>query len=228
VKPEFVHQTDVSYIDHMGDDRNVLQAMLVSTGRDDTVETMTVAAMEGRINFLMRERHASPFEHASLTVLVDVPIFVAREWMRHRTLSYNETSGRYREMEPRFYAPFPSRPLVQVGKAADYELHEGSQSQYVMTDARHQQVARIAWAAYREMLHAGVAREVARNVLPVSTMTQFYASGNLRAWLNFLSLRTTEHALHEIRDAAEQIEALALDLFPLTTQAWIEQGRPQL
>lgn len=176
--------------------------------------------IEGLINFLYRERHMSPFEHGSFTFFVDTPIFVAREFMRHRTFSYNETSGRYKELEPRFYLINDERPVVQKGKVGAYRFDGGSAEQYGNVYAATTLSYQHSWNSYQQMLSKGVAREVARNVLPVGTMTQFYATANPRNVMQFLLLRNDDNALAEIREVAERIEGLFADAMPLTYKAF--------
>lgn len=176
--------------------------------------------VEGLINFLYRERHMSPFEHGSFTFFIDTPIFVAREFMRHRTFSYNETSGRYKELEPRFYLINDDRPVVQKGKVGAYRFDGGSAEQYGQVYANTTLAYVHSWTAYQNMLNEGVAREVARNVLPVGTMTQFYASANPRNVMQFLLLRNDPNALAEIREVAEKIEELFAEQMPLTYKAF--------
>lgn len=176
--------------------------------------------IKGLINFLYRERHMSPFEHGSLTFFVDTPIFVAREFMRHRTFSYNETSGRYKELEPRFYLIDSERPVVQKGKVGAYRFDGGTDEQYGHVFANQTLAYSHAWTAYQNMLGHGVAREVARNVLPVGTMTQFYVTGNPRNWMQFFLLRNDPNALYEIREVAEKIEAVFAQQMPHTYEAF--------
>lgn len=176
--------------------------------------------IQGLINFLYRERHMSPFEHGSLTFIVDTPIFVAREFMRHRTFSYNETSGRYKELEPRFYLINDDRPVVQKGKVGAYRFDGGSPEQYGHVYAASTLAYMHSWNAYQQMLEKGVAREVARNVLPVGIMTQFYATANPRNVMQFLLLRNDDNALAEIRSVAEQIEEQFAKAMPFTYEAF--------
>lgn len=176
--------------------------------------------IQGLINFLYRERHMSPFEHGSMTFMVDTPIFVAREFMRHRTFSYNETSGRYKELEPRFYLINSDRPVVQKGKVGAYRFDGGTDEQYGHVFASTTLAYSNAWEAYQNMLGRGVAREVARNVLPVGIMTQFYATANPRNVMQFLLLRNDDNALAEIRDVAVQIEEQFAKEMPYTYEAF--------
>lgn len=165
----------------------------------------------------------SPFEHGSFTFFVDTPLFVAREFMRHRTFSYNETSGRYKEMEGRFYLPPFERPLIQKGKVGAYTFEPGSEEQYDFMVARFQNTFDTAWKDYTSMLNAGIAKEVARDVLPLSLYTQFYATANPRNVMQFLILRNDKHALYEIRDVAVRIEEEFAKAMPLTYAAFDEQ-----
>ena len=208
----------VEYVSHMGDDKRIAQAARVSTGNDDSDRPY-----EGLVRRLWADKHFSPFEHCTLTVKATVPIFVAREWMRSRTQSYSEISGRYTEMRPVFYVPHEDRPLVQTGKAMDYRREPGSGTQEALTSDLHERIATGAWGNYQVMLDHGIAREVARNVLPVSLFTEFYATANLRNWLAFIDLRTDPTALWEIRDAAHQVEAIVKDHWPVAWYAFAEK-----
>ncbi len=142
----------------------------------------------------MRDRHGSPFEHNSMTFYVQAPIFVFREFMRHRIASYNEESGRYRELRPVFYVPGRDRDLVQVGKPGAYEFLPGDDEQHELVDRLTRERSLAAYEAYRSMLDAGVAREVARIVLPLNLYSSMYVTLNARSLMNFLSLRTKHPA----------------------------------
>ena len=124
-----------------------------------------------------------------MTFFVSAPIFVFREFMRHRIASYNEESGRYRELRPVFYIPSAERKLIQVGKTGAYTFVDGTKEQFDVTVAAMKDAYVIAYDSYQKMLEAGVAREVARVVLPVATYSSMYVSMNARALMNFLSLR---------------------------------------
>jgi thymidylate synthase (FAD) len=174
----------------------------------------------------------SPFEHNSMTFYVQAPIFVFREFMRHRIASYNEESGRYRELRPVFYVPGPDRRLRQVGKPGAYEFHEGTPEQTDLVQAETKRVCREAYAAYQRMLDAGIAREVARIVLPVTIYSSMYVTMNARSLMNFLSLRTAREGARfpsfpqrEIEMCAERMEQLWAELMPLTHAAFEANGR---
>lgn len=222
-------------------DWDVLFAARVSTQGEQTLElsrldgTATEADEKrdrGLINYLMRDRHGSPFEHNSMTFYVQAPIFVLREFMRHRIASYNEESGRYRELNPVFYVPAADRNLIQVGKPGAYEFLPGTPEQSALVDQQSRDVAVHAYSAYRQMLDAGVAREVARIVLPLSIYSSMYVTMNARALMNFLSLRTTRDETHfpsfpqrEIEMCAEQMERYFAELMPMTSAAFNRNGR---
>ena len=215
-------------------DSDVVFAARVSTQGERSLESADADAQAsaGLIRYLMRERHGSPFEHSVLTFYVAAPIFVWREHMRHRMASYNEESGRYRVLDPVFYVPGLQRPLVQVGKPGSYEFVPGTPQQTEVVDETVRQSVASAYAAYQRMLDEGVAREVARVVLPVSIYSSAYVTMNARALMNFLSLRrkvegsafpSYPHA--EIEMVAEQYEAIWAELMPLTHQAFVDNGR---
>lgn len=220
---ELTSEIEVSLIDSMGDDSSIVHAARVSIvgARAETEE----GERKGLLNFLMSNRHASPFEHVVATFMIRCPIFVVREWHRHRTQSYNEMSGRYTVLQPRFYIPSVDRPLVQVGKPGAYRFEQGSledwQSVRNTLEVSYQQ----SWNAYKGMLNAGIAKEVARDCLPVGIYTDFYATANLRNWLGFLSLRTHPDALFEIREAAGKVETRLHKLVPTVMDLWDENNR---
>lgn len=214
-----VDKSTVELIKTNASDEDVAYAAWVSNFGDAARQRDT-ARIAGLINFLYSNRHMSPFEHGSFTFFVDTEIAVAREFMRHRTWSYNETSGRYKELEPRFYMPPKGRPLVQKGKVGEYRFVAGDSTQEGIKYMRTLESYEASWYAYKAMLDAGIAKEVARNVLPVGTMTQFYATANPRNVMQFLSLRNDDNALHEIREVAEQIEIHFANHMPLTYDAY--------
>lgn len=203
-------------------DVDVARAAWVSNYGEDAREK-DAGRIEGLINFLYREKHMSPFEHGSFTFFVDVPIFVAREFMRHRTFSYNEVSGRYTQLKPKFYIPANERPLIQQGKVGNYHFVPGTDDQIVVGQRMDQVAYERAWNSYNAKMDCGIAREVARNVLPVGIYTQFYATCNPRNLMQFLTLRNASNALYEIRDAAEQMENFLELQMPLTWKAFNDE-----
>lgn len=218
-------------------DSDVLFAARVSTQGEKTLDDAQAGTEasdkdKGLINYLMRDRHGSPFEHNSMTFYVQAPIFVFREFMRHRIASYNEESGRYKELKATFYVPGPERKLVQIGKPGAYEFVDGTPEQTELAVSELKASAEFAYAAYQRMLKAGIAREVARGSLPVSIYSSMYVTMNARALMNFLSLRTKHPESHfpsfpqrEIEMVAEQMEAFWAELMPLTHAAFQANGR---
>jgi thymidylate synthase (FAD) len=224
----------VELIKHAASDADVIWAARVSTKGEQSLEDISADAERsaGLINYLMRDRHGTPFEHSSMTFYVHAPIFVFREFMRHRTFSYNEESGRYRKLAPVFYLPGPERQLVQTGKPGAYEFTDGTPEQHALVTSTVKQSCRRAYAAYLAMLEAGIAREVARTVLPVGLYSSMYATCNARALMNFLALRTrrTDSTFpsfpqREIEMVAEKMETAWAALMPLTHAAFERNGR---
>lgn len=216
---QLIRNSTVELIKTNAKDEDVAYAAWVSNFAADSRNRDT-ARIAGLISFLYREQHMSPFEHGSFTYFIDTPIFVAREFMRHRTWSYNETSGRYKELEPRFYLPLTDRPLIQTGKVGNYTFEPGTKEQYALMHQTQRLAFEYAWKAYQKQLAGGIAREVARNVLPLATMTQFYATANPRNVMQYLILRTADQALFEIRAVADVIETIFADAMPLTFKAF--------
>jgi thymidylate synthase (FAD) len=238
---QFRSDVTVELVRSSAHDSDVLFAARVSTQGEQTLESSQLDGAQteqdekrnrGLINYLMRDRHGSPFEHNSMTFYVQAPIFVFREFMRHRIASYNEESGRYRELNPVFYVPSPERNLIQTGKPGAYEFHPGTAEQTALVEQQTRDVSRHAYDAYQRMLEAGVAREVARIVLPLTIYSSMYVTMNARSLMNFLSLRTKREGSHfpsfpqrEIEMCAEKMEAHFAELMPLTYAAFNGNGR---
>jgi len=231
---QFRDDVSVELVKSSASDADVIWAARVSTAGDKSLEDVGAdpAKSEGLINYLARERHGSPFEHTSMTFFISAPIFVFREFMRHRIASYNEESGRYRELRPVFYVPSKDRKLVQVGKPGAYSFVEGTTEQYKMTVDAIKETCTLAYENYQKLLTAGVAREVARAVLPVTLYSSMYVTMNARALMNFLSLRTAREGSHfpsypqrEIEMVAEKMEAEFAKLMPITYGAFQKSGR---
>jgi thymidylate synthase (FAD) len=179
---------------------------------------------EGLIRFLMREKHGSPFEHGYFRFLVKAPLFVVREHHRHRAgHSYNEWSGRYSKMEPEFYVPDFVR--TQVGKPGAYTFEPVGEETKAFARREIEDNARRAFDAYERMLEQGVAKEVARAVLPLSTYTKYYWSCNPRSLMHFCGLRNHEAAQDEIRQYAAAAESFLERLMPVTHAAFVANGR---
>lgn len=255
---KFFDNVEVSLEENTGSDASIVRAARVSvgSGNDDDyvmfperyergfVRLINSAANlpeelekqernAGLINYLMRKRHGSPFEHNSLTFYIKAPIFVAREFMRHRIgWSYNEMSGRYTELPGEFYVPSPERKLVNVGSSANPVFEAGSVTMVSNVAWALKDSYTAAWKEYQALLRMGAANEVARMVLPLGIMTQFYATCNARSLMSFLSLRTIEpeatypsNPQIEIDMVARKMEASFADLFPVTYEKWNDNGR---
>ena len=229
----FSSEMTVKLVQHSASDEIVAQSARVSTvGVGSLNSKKEGAEIGGLINFLLRERHGSPFEHSLFTFYVKAPIFVWREHMRHRIASYNEESGRYKELAPEFYVPSVDRKLVQVGKAGSYTFEEGSPYQYASVLGGYMSACKASYNSYLGMLEAGVAREVARGILPLNIYSSAYVTMNARALMNFLSLRTSVEGSHfpsypqrEIEMVAEKYEEIFAELMPLTHKSFVENGR---
>jgi thymidylate synthase (FAD) len=239
---EVVFRSDVTVelVRSSAADSDVLFAARVSTQGEQTLESALAAQNaddtakrdRGLINYLMRDRHGSPFEHTSMTFYVQAPIFVFREFMRHRIASYNEESGRYKELSPVFYVPGDDRNLVQTGKPGAYDFLPGSAEQVALVQQEARTASVSAYESYQRMLEAGVAREVARIVLPLNIYSSMYVTMNARALMNFLSLRTKREGTHfpsfpqrEIEMCAEKMEDFWAQLMPHTYEAFNNNGR---
>jgi len=224
---------DVTLMQSMGNDAAIVAAAKVSTKGADSADAFDQEAGYGLINFLMKNRHGTPFEHNAMTFLISAPIFVFREFHRHRIgWSYNEESGRYKQLDPVFYVPGTDRNLVQVGKPGHYTFVPGTDEQLIDQARRMVDVYHRAYDAYEEALEAGIAREVARAVLPVATYSSMYATCNARSLMAFLSLRTKhEESMfpsfpqREIEMVAEGMEDHFANLFPVTHGAFCANGR---
>lgn len=234
ISPIFRSDMTVELVKASASDADVIWAARVSTAGELSLEEVNQdpSRSAGLINYLARERHGSPFEHTSMTFFISAPIFVFREFMRHRIASYNEESGRYRELQPVFYIPAPERKLIQVGKTGAYTFIDGTKEQYEITVEAMKESYLFVYARYQKMLDAGIAREVARAVLPVGLYSSMYVTMNARALMNFLSLRTSRAGSHfpsypqrEIEMVAEQMEVHFARLMPLTHGAFEKSGR---
>lgn len=221
---DFKSEPAVTLVDFMGGDDSVAMSAWVSYGRDSEDRLSDRKRVEGLINFLMREGHMTPFESSVFTFRVETPIFVSREVRTHRTQSQNEISGRYTKLPQQFYCPSKNRPIQQVGKPGAYEFVPGTEEQWAVLIAEFAISIHQAVRSYERMLEAGIAKEVARDVLPVGQYTQLYMTVNARNLMHFLDLRTAPDALFEIRQVASRMESYFEECMPMTYKAWIEHG----
>lgn len=220
---EFFNESQVELVNFTGGDNMVAMAAWVSNGLDQEERLEDQTRVAGLINYLYSNRHMSPFEHGQFTFKITTPIFVAREFHRHRTQSYNEVSGRYSEMKPRFYIPSTVRPVVQKGKIGNYSFEADEVlNQAVINELM--QGSEEQWDRYIRLKEMGVANEVARMALTINLITEFYATVNPRNLMAFLDLRADDQALYEIRDVAFKMEDFLEEKMPMTYQAWL-RGR---
>jgi thymidylate synthase (FAD) len=225
-----IPETGIRVLDHgfvrldgaMADDLSVVNGARVSFARRK--EEMDESD-EGLIRFLMRDRHGTPFEHNSFRFHIRCPIFVAREWMRHRVGSFNEFSLRYAKASDDFYVPEADDVRSQVGKPGAYSFEPVPDDVAETTREQLQAVYDTAYRTYQELVELGVARELARCVLPVGAYTEFYWTVNARSLMNFLSLRNADTAQREIRRYAEACERFLEEKMPVTYAAFVANDR---
>jgi thymidylate synthase (FAD) len=204
----------VRLVDFMGGDEAVVQAARVSTGQG----SKGLERDRALIDYLMSHRHETPFEHSVFKFHIRCPIFVARQWFRHRMASYNEISGRYTELRDEFHLPATLR--TQVSKDYQYApLPAETAAPLIERIAKHYD---DSYRLYQELLGAGVAREQARIVLPLAIYTEFYWTVNARSLMNFLSLRAEAHAQEEIRAYAQVILQIFREKMPWTYEAFMK------
>ena len=232
---QYTADLEVELVKHNVSDGDAIWAARVSTAGERSLDARDEdpAASRGLLRFLLRERHGSPFEHGSMTFRVTMPRFVGREQLRHRAgFSYNEESGRYRKYQPHFYVPGPDRPSVQVGKPGAYTFELGTEKQYdLVVDAYITSIS-VAWQQYNRMLDGGIAREMARGVLPEAILSTMYITCNARSLMHYLSLRTKDERAEkqsypqwEIEQVARKMEAHFAELMPITYEAFNDYGR---
>jgi thymidylate synthase (FAD) len=227
---EVVTENAITVLDHgfvrlddaMASDLSVVNGARVSFARRKEELDDSDA---GLIRFLMRERHGTPFEHNAFRFHIRCPIFVAREWMRHRVGSFNEFSLRYARATEDFYVPELEDVRSQVGKPGSYSFETVEPALAAETRDAMREVYEQAFATYERLVEAGVAREVARSVLPIGAYTEFYWTVNARSLMNFVSLRASETAQREIRRYAEAVEHFLEQQMPVTHAAFVAGGR---
>lgn len=236
----------VRYIDHMGDDAAIVQAARVSYGAG----TKSVREDRGLLRYLMRHQHSTPYEMCELKIHCKVPIFVGRQSMRHRTMSFNEYSGRYSVMDSDCYIPEherlqPQSKTNKQGSDGELSLHNKDGVKWLIEAATE-----MSLNVYNVLLGArdehgdldeelirdtyqadefldfdefeGLSRELARGILPVSNFTQFYMKGNLWNFMRFVSLRSDSHAQWEIQEMSNAIKTILIDLFPDAMEAFYD------
>jgi thymidylate synthase (FAD) len=207
----------VRLVDYMGGDQRIVQAARVSYGKG----TKTVREDRMLIDYLLGHEHTSPFEHVVLEIHCKMPIFVARQWVRHRTARINEISGRYSVMEQEFYLPPESQVLFQSqdnkqGRATE-EVPPALRAKVLDILKRDQG---SIYSSYQDLLEDGIAKELARINLPLSLYTQWYWQMDLHNLLHFLRLRMDTHAQWEIREYANAIAQMTQAVAPMAYEAF--------
>lgn len=230
----FLEDVSVQLIGHDADDMNVIEAAKVSSSGKIDLEDLENTDPERFINALMKHRHGSPFEHATFRFFVEAPIFVVREWQRHRIGSFNEMSGRYTNMEPKFYIPSNDRPVVNQGSSMrpKFEPTESSVEEIIRVRETLKYSSLLGWDRYTRLLEGGVAKEVARMVLPLNIYTQMHWTVNARSLMNFISLRVEtdesrvrSYPQYEIQLGARKVEEYFAELMPVTHKTFLANGR---
>ena len=217
----------VDLIETWGSDQRVIEAARMSTDKGFAGwGTPDEPGDEKLLRYLWTHKHATPFEMAGLIIEVQAPIFVFREWHRHRTQSYNEMSGRYTVLPSLYYVPSETR-LQEARQSKGNK--QGSEAGFGFTKYQAGCLTRVLTASYEasratyeSLLREGVAREVARLCLPVSQYSRMRASANLRNWLSFLTLRMASNAQFEIRQYADAVGQLVEETFPRTWKLFVE------
>lgn len=244
----------VEYVIHCGGDWMAVDAARVSTTHDAGFGPRELTEKDERLLYtLMKQRHKAPFQHSHLTIRVEAPLFVFREWRTHRiamtqtagdlefleaafdpnNLSYSEASARYRPLKPHFWIPAEHRPFVDGGGSKMRPAYAVADANtYRATIENLNAAYALSWQAYQRMLNDAVAPEVARAVLGTGVYSSMYVTGNIVSWLHFLSLRIhDDNAAHvsypqaEIEQAARQVEAILTERFPMTMRAFQDTGR---
>lgn len=227
---ELSSEMTVKLVRAMASDDMVVQAAQVSAKGENNPETVPLRLIQA----LMKGRHGSPFEHNAFTFFVEAPLFVFREWQRHRIGSFNEMSGRYTELPGKFYVPAEDRNVDNSGTKMKPEFVDGGILQKNTVSSELKDLSREAWASYKLMLNSDIANEVARMVLPLNIYSQMYWTVNARSLMNFLSLRGTQddrpeeirsYPQREIQMAAQQIEVIFSREMPYTYDSFVENGR---
>lgn len=210
----------VNYVEHWGSDERIIESARMSTAKgflgwefeDGTERDVKL------LRYLYEHKHMTPFEMAGMTIEVQAPIFVFREWFRHRTQSFNEISARYTELPDLFYIPSVDRLMNGAQASTNRQGSVGgfSEKEALYRQQRIELISRHARIAYEELLGLGVSRELARLVIPVNQYSRMRASANLRNWLAFLTLRMAPNAQWEIREYANAVADLIAQQFPRT------------
>lgn len=224
----FSNGMTIKLVRHMASDDYVVQAAQVSAKGENNPET----DISRLIAALMKGRHGSPFEHSTFTFFIKAPIFVIREWQRHRISSFNEMSGRYTKLLPEFYIPGDDRKMINFGTKMkpkfSYDRNGNADEFRIALECQNFE----SWEIYEKSIELGIAEEVARMILPLNIYTQMYWTVNARSLMNFLSLRVESddslvrsYPQYEIDVAAQEVESIFAELMPHTHRAFVKNGR---
>lgn len=205
----------VALLRHSGEEIDIVNAARVSFGK---MKTEFDSKDKKLLDFLIKEEHFAPLEHETMTFLVHCPLFVRGQWHRHRTMSYNEISRRYTEVDLEFYTPEHFRVQSENNKQSSLDGEFVAQEN--AANELMKQTTQNALNAYEHLLELGVCREQARSVLPQNMFTTFYCTANLRNVLHFLSLRMDEHAQWEIRQYANAMHDILKEIYPTVIEAF--------
>lgn len=212
----------VQLYDSMGDDLRIVNNARQSFGKESSVFG---DSERGLVRFLMKNKHGTPFEAVVFQFNVKCPLFVRSEWMRHRIGSYNEFSTRYTEMPREYYIPEPEDVRTQKGKPGAYRFEQITNGTQVWFRSELDATCGKAYIEYLNALKSGVAKELARLMLPVNFYTMFTWTVNLRSLLNFISLRSAANAMWEIQQYSKVVEAQVKSIVPTAFEAFVENGR---
>lgn len=230
----------VELVDLAGDERLIADAAWVSTGKGRG-EDVSDTRMKGFLKRLMQDGHGTPFEYPRMVFYFEIPVFVDRQLVKYRLTTINGSSGRYSEIRPEFYQiknekPY-ERPVIQVGKTMDYDFEIGEPGHYEALEFVHRSSAEAAWQNYEQLRQIGIAKEVARMHMPLTTYGSMYFSVNLRNTLNFLSQRMEidpdeasipSHPQYEIARVADKMAAIVEENFPNVWESFVESGYRKL
>jgi thymidylate synthase (FAD) len=210
---------EVTLIDSMGSDLTVVNSARVSYGK----RTDTLTDKDKKlIKYLINHEHMSVFEHCTISVLIKCPLYIRSQIHRHRTFSYNEISRRYTDEKIEFYRPEKFRTQHTSSKqASGQDVDQETNNKCI---AYSHTIEEGALMIYNDMISMGVARELARGILPQSLMTEFYMTGNLRNWAHFLKLRLDSHSQYEIQLISNKILDILKDIYPVATEALVEKA----
>jgi thymidylate synthase (FAD) len=208
----------IRLVDHMGSDLSIVRAARVSYDADWRAGEDT-GSDDRLLRYLWKNKHTTPFEAVTFQFEVKAPIFVFRQWHRHRTWAFNELSARYKELPEEFYVPDPDKLGAQSKDNKQGRTNEpieyAENAAFVMAES-----CKNSFAVYKALIECGVSRELARSVLPVAAYSHMFASVNLLNLFRFLTLRTDDHAQYEIRVYADAIIELIKPVVPVALSAW--------